>query len=157
MRKAGTIETKTTDVTILFSPTKRGPIDANTRITSLSNIDTELPNDIRTTGYLYFVEDIETIYIFIGGTTNMHFKPISEVLNTGRLDARIGTLSLSVGNNIVEHGFNKTLVSLQVRQGTQTVLVDWQRGDESENDTNNKFTIISDADVANCDLLMVFM
>lgn len=95
-----------------FKQTKANPIDANTHISSISNIDSELPTKIRTLGYLYYVLDEKQFYVFVDGTNNSDFIKLSSLVNTDQV--RVVNLSVNIneGETIITHSLGKSEYSI---------------------------------------------
>lgn len=54
-----------------------GPIDSRMSISSIANLDTELPSGVRYTGLFVWVEDIQQFYHFKTGITSGDFVPFT--------------------------------------------------------------------------------
>lgn len=108
----------------IFDIRVAGPIDSRMTISSLLNVDAELPQGVRYIGLLVFVSDIRTFYYFNDSTATNDFVPFS-VDNTLIKFVYTATLPTTNGD-ILNHGLNSEDFTIQFFLDRELVTVDFE-------------------------------
>jgi len=141
----------------IISTTFAAPLDDRLVISSVSNIDAELPLPLRFRGLMVFVEDQSTYYYFKDGITNTDFIKFN-VGDSGAINVIASTL---IGDTEIVHGIGTKDISVNVYENepSQSPLdVQWVIGkldttglteEEAEAYRKNIITLSPDIDGKN--------
>lgn len=136
------------EIPLTFKPTVQGRIDKNTYLDYLANLSTGIPSGVRNTGYLYWVNDKSTFYVFNGGILDMFFVPLATLLTSGiTKQYTMSNVSLTVGQNYIQHNLGTSSYLCNFYIGNQNATFAYSKGDGSGNNTANILTIESSGTV----------
>lgn len=144
------------EIPLVFKPTKKGRIDKNTYLDFLANLTTGIPSAIRNTGYLYWVDDKSTFYVFSGGVADIDFVPLATLLSSGL--TRQYTMSgvvLTTGNNFIVHNLGTTTYSCEFYVSGRQIMIGYNKGDNVGANPSIAITVDSTAAIT-VDILFTF-
>ena len=144
-----------TETPVSFKRLQAIPLDKFQVISSLTNINNELPVDIRYDGMgLVYCESDQSYYYFKGGTTNAHFIKFSDTLQGVRTyDATLNTtkdIKLEINHNL-----NASNIIVSFMHNDEMLLLGWKRGMINGTDLGNYIHISTDANYSNLKVFII--
>jgi hypothetical protein len=146
-----------------FTVTVPGPIDDRTKISSVANLDTELPMGVRYLGMpLIWVDDEAKWYMFAGGIENDNFMSLTDFLQFGG-GGEIISIAFTYDYPIppgttttLTHNLNSVNLHVTIFDGRQPLLIDWSIPEFEGGSNTNQIEIHNDVPIENMRVVLAY-
>lgn len=146
-----------------FTVTVPGPIDDRTKISSVANLNTELPMGVRYLGMpLIWVDDESRWYMFAGGIENINFMSLTDFLQFGGGGEIISVaftydFLISAGTTtLLTHNLNSVNLHVTIFDGRQPLLIDWSIPELNGGSNTNQIEIHNDVPIENMRVVLAY-